>query len=70
MEEWGQMGCYNPVEDVSTYKGCAPCQAAAPRCQLARPPLHIERPAEQPPPPTRRSSESFMFALHPANPRV
>lgn len=22
VEERGHMGCYNPVEDVSTYKGC------------------------------------------------
>lgn len=51
VEEWGHMGCYNPVEDVSTYKGCEPCQATAPCCQLARPPLHIERPAEHRGPP-------------------
>lgn len=42
VEEWGLMGCYNPVEDVSTYKGCERCQPAAPCCQLARPVLHIE----------------------------
>lgn len=42
LEEWGHMGCYNPVEDVSTYKGCELCQVTAPCCQLARPALHIE----------------------------
>lgn len=46
LEDWGHLGCSHPAEDVSTYRGCEPCQPAAPCCQLARPPLHIERPAE------------------------
>lgn len=66
----GQMGRSNPAEDVSTYKRGAPCQPTAPRCQLARPPLHIERPAEHRGPPEPAISESALFALHPANPLV
>ena len=70
--ECGHMGCYNPVEDVSTYKGCEQCQATAPCCQLARPELHIEclsRGAHRAPwaPRSQRASESFMFTLRPAN---
>lgn len=75
VEEWGHMGCYNPVEDVSTYKGCERCQPAAPCCQLARPALHIERlscSAHRAPwaPRSQRASESFMFTLQLANPLV
>lgn len=46
MEEWGHVGCYNPVEDVTIYKGCEPCQPTAPCCQLAKPQLHVEHPTE------------------------
>lgn len=68
VEEWGHMGCYNPVEDVSTYKGCEQCQLTALCCQLARPALHIERlscSAHWAPwaPRSQRASESFMFSL-------
>lgn len=71
-EECGHMGCYNPVEDVSTYKGCERCQPTAPCCQLARPALHIEClscDAHRAPwaPRSQRASESFMFTLQPAN---
>ena len=72
VEEWGHMGCYNPVEDVSTYKGCKRCQPTAPCCQLARPALHIEclscsahRASWAPR--SQRASESFMFTLQLAN---
>lgn len=37
----GCSGCSNPVEDVSTYKGCERCQP--PCCQLARWVVHSER---------------------------
>lgn len=68
VEELGHMGCYNPVEDVSTYKGCELCQLTAPCCQLARPALHIERlscSAHWAPwaPRSQRAGESFMFSL-------
>lgn len=66
------MGCYNPVEDVSTYKGCERCQPTAPRCQLARPALHIERLSCSAhraswAPRSQRASESFMVSLQLAN---
>lgn len=68
----GDLGCYNPVEDVSTYKGCERCQPTAPRCQLARPALHIERLSCSAhraswAPRSQRASESFMFSLQLAN---
>lgn len=68
VEEWGHMGCYNPVEDVSTYKGCERRQPTAPCCQLAEAALHIERLSCSAhwaswAPQRQRASESFMFSL-------
>ena len=68
VDDWGHKGCYDPAEDVSTYKGCERCQPTAPCCQLARPGAVyraslLQRPQSIPGPRSQRASESFMFSL-------